>query len=52
MTLPVLAYGQIAFDRIYYGAMAASAVALTAPVLLLTLFAQRYLIKGLALGSR
>lgn len=51
MTMPVVAYNQIAFDRINFGAMAASAMVVTAPVLLVTLFVQRYLVTGLTLGA-
>jgi multiple sugar transport system permease protein len=50
-TLPVLAYSQIAADRINFGGMAASGIVLTAPILIFTLFVQRYLIRGLTLGS-
>ena len=49
--MPVLAFSQIAFDRIEFGAMAASAIVVTAPVLILTLFVQRYLVTGLTLGA-
>ncbi len=50
-TMPVLAFSQIAFDRIEFGAMAASGIVVTAPVLILTLFVQRYLVTGLTLGA-
>lgn len=50
-TLPVLAYQQIATDYAFYGPMAASAIVITTPVLILTLFVQPYLVKGLTLGS-
>jgi multiple sugar transport system permease protein len=50
-TLPVLAYSQMAFDRIEFGAMAASGIVVTAPILLLTLFVQRYLVTGLSMGG-
>ena len=50
-TMPVLAYSQIAFEVTNFGEMAASAVVVTAPVLILTLFVQRYLVTGLTLGA-
>lgn len=50
-TLPVIAYNQIGTYRTNYGAMAASAIVLTLPVLILTLFVQRYIVRGLSFGA-
>jgi multiple sugar transport system permease protein len=50
-TLPVIAYSQIGIYRTDFGAMAASGIVLAVPVLILTLFVQRYLVRGLALGA-
>jgi multiple sugar transport system permease protein len=50
-TLPVIAYNQIGMYRTNYGAMAASAIVLTLPVLILTLFVQRYIVRGLSFGA-
>ena len=51
MTLPVVAYNQMAWDRIYYGPMAAAGMVVVTPILLLTLVMQRYLQTGLTLGA-
>jgi len=50
-TLPVVAYNQIDMYRTDWGAMAASAFVLTLPVLLITLFVQRYIVRGLTFGA-
>ena len=50
-TLPVLAYGQISWIQTDIGAMAAAGIILTFPVLILTLFVQKYLIRGLSFGG-
>jgi len=50
-TLPVIAYNQVGIYRTDYGGMAASGIVLTIPVLILTLFVQRYLVRGLAVGA-
>ncbi len=50
-TLPVIAYNQIGVYRTDYGAMAASGIVLTLPVLILTLFVQRYIVRGLSFGA-
>ncbi len=50
-TLPVIAYNQIGIYRTNFGAMAASGIVLTLPVLVLTLFVQRYIVRGLAFGG-
>jgi multiple sugar transport system permease protein len=50
-TLPVIAYSQIGFYKTDMGAMAASGIVLTIPVLVLTLFIQRYIVRGLTFGA-
>ncbi len=50
-TLPVLAYNQIGIYRTSFGGMAASGLILTLPVLIMTLFVQRYIVRGLAFGG-
>lgn len=50
-TLPVVAYKQITPFLIDYGGIAAAAIVLTLPVLLLTLAVQKYVVKGLSLGA-
>lgn len=50
-TLPVIAYSQIGFYKTDMGAMAASGIVLTLPVLVLTLFVQRFIVRGLAFGA-
>jgi multiple sugar transport system permease protein len=50
-TLPVVAYSQIGFYKTDQGAMAASGIVLTLPVLVLTLLVQRYIVRGLAFGA-
>jgi len=50
-TLPVIAYSQIGYYQTDIGAMAASGIVLTLPVLILTFFVQRYVVRGLAFGA-
>ncbi len=50
-TLPVITYLQVGEFNVDWGYLAASGIALTVPVLLLTLVVQRYLIRGLAFGG-
>lgn len=50
-TLPVIAYSQIGFYKTDMGAMAASGIVLTIPVLILTLFVQKYIVRGLTFGA-
>lgn len=50
-TLPVVAFYQISWFQTDIGGMAASGIVLTMPVLILTLFVQRHLVKGLTLGA-
>lgn len=50
-TLPIIAYKNIGFYLTNFGGMAASGIVLTLPVLVLTLFVQRYIVRGLAFGG-
>ncbi len=50
-TLPVAVYNMISFDQLSWGPLAAAALIVTCPVLLLTVFAQRQIIAGLTAGA-
>jgi multiple sugar transport system permease protein len=50
-TLPVAVYNMISFEQISWGPLAAAALIVTLPVLLLTLFAQRQIVAGLTAGA-
>lgn len=50
-TLPVAVYNMISFDQLSWGPLAAAALLVTFPVLLLTMFAQRQIIAGLTAGA-
>ena len=50
-TLPVAVYNMISFEEINWGPLAAAALVVTLPVLLLTMFAQRQIIAGLTAGA-
>jgi multiple sugar transport system permease protein len=50
-TLPVAVYNMISFDQLSWGRLAAAALIVTLPVLLLTVFAQRQIIAGLTAGA-
>jgi multiple sugar transport system permease protein len=50
-TLPVVSYMQISLYHFNWGGMAASGMILTLPALILTLFVQRHIVKGLTLGA-
>ena len=45
-TLPVAVYNMISFDQLSWGPLAAAALIVTLPVLLLTVFAQRQIVAG------
>src|SRR2546423_6225676 len=51
-TLPVAVYNMISFDQLSWGPLAAAALIVTFPVLLLTMFAQRQIVAGLTAGGR
>ena len=50
-TLPVAVYNMISFDQLSWGPLAAAALIVTLPVLLLTMFAQRQIVAGLTAGA-
>jgi multiple sugar transport system permease protein len=50
-TLPVAVYNMISFDQLSWGPLAAAALVVTLPVLLLTVFAQRQIVAGLTAGA-
>jgi multiple sugar transport system permease protein len=50
-TLPVAVYNMISFDQLSWGPLAAAALVVTLPVLLLTIFAQRQIVVGLTAGA-
>jgi len=50
-TLPVAVYNMISFDQLSWGPLAAAALLVTFPVLLLTVFAQRQIVAGLTAGA-
>jgi multiple sugar transport system permease protein len=50
-TLPVAVYNMISFEQLSWGPLAAAALIVTAPVLLLTVFAQRQIVAGLTAGA-
>jgi multiple sugar transport system permease protein len=50
-TLPVAVYNVLTFEQISWGPLAAAALVVTAPVLLLTLFMQKEIVAGLTAGG-
>lgn len=50
-TLPVAVYNMISFDQLSWGPLAAAALIVTLPVLLLTVTAQRQIVAGLTAGA-
>ena len=50
-TLPLAVYNFMSYAEIDWGGVMASAVAICAPAIILTMFFQRYLIKGLTVGA-
>lgn len=50
-TLPVAVYNMLSFEQLSWGPLAAAALVVTLPVLLLTLFAQRQIVAGLTAGA-
>jgi multiple sugar transport system permease protein len=50
-TLPVAVYNMISFDQLSWGPLAAAALIVTFPVLLLTVIAQRQIVAGLTAGA-
>ena len=50
-TLPVAVFNMMSFEQVVWGPLAAAALIVTLPVLILTLFVQRYIVAGLAAGG-
>jgi multiple sugar transport system permease protein len=50
-TLPVAVYNVISFEQVSWGPLAAAALLVTLPVLLLTLLMQREIVAGLTAGG-
>ncbi|QRE75953.1 carbohydrate ABC transporter permease [Methylobacterium aquaticum] len=50
-TLPVAVYNMISFDQLSWGPLAAAALIVTLPVLVLTVVAQRQIVAGLTAGA-
>jgi len=50
-TLPVAVYNVLTFEQVSWGPLAAAALLVTAPVLLLTLIAQKEIVAGLTAGG-
>lgn len=50
-TLPVAVFNSLTFEQLSWGPLAASALIVTLPSLILTVFVQRHIVTGLAAGS-
>ena len=50
-TLPVAVYNVLTFEQISWGPLAAAALLVTLPVLLVTLLAERQIVAGLSTGG-
>jgi multiple sugar transport system permease protein len=50
-TLPVAVYNVLTFEQISWGPLAAAALVVTLPVLILTVFVQREIVAGLTAGG-
>ena len=50
-TLPVAVYNMLTFEQVAWGPLAAAALIVTLPVLLLTIFAQSEIVAGLTAGA-
>lgn len=50
-TLPVAVYNMLSYEQVSWGPLAAAALVVTLPVLVLTLFAQRQIVAGLTAGA-
>jgi multiple sugar transport system permease protein len=50
-TLPVAVFNAMTFEQLSWGPVAAAALVVTLPSLLLTIFVQRDIVTGLAAGS-
>jgi multiple sugar transport system permease protein len=50
-TLPVAVFNMLTFEQVAWGPLAAAALLVTAPVLILTLFIQKEIVGGLTAGG-
>ena len=50
-TLPVAVYNMLSFEQLSWGPLAAAALIVTLPVLILTIVAQRHIVAGLTAGA-
>ena len=50
-TLPVAVYNMLSFEQVSWGPLAAAALVVTLPVLILTLLAKRQIVAGLTAGA-
>ena len=50
-TLPVAVFNMMSYEQVNWGPLAAAALVVTLPVLVLTLFSQRYIMAGLTAGG-
>ena len=50
-TLPAAVYNMLTFEQLSWGPLAAAALLVTAPVLIVTIIAQRQIIEGLSAGG-
>ena len=50
-TLPVAVYNMLSFEQVSWGPLAAAALVVTLPVLILTIVAQRQIVAGLTAGA-
>jgi multiple sugar transport system permease protein len=50
-TLPVAVYNSLSYEQLSWGPLAAAAIVVTLPVLVLTLMIQRHIVGGLAAGA-
>jgi multiple sugar transport system permease protein len=50
-TLPIAVYSFLSYEEINWGGLTAAATVITLPVLLLALFVQKHIVRGLTLGA-
>ena len=50
-TLPVAVYNSLSYEQLSWGPLAAAALVVTLPVLLLTILVQKEIVSGLAAGA-
>lgn len=50
-TVPIAVFNFMTYEEIVWGGLLAAATLITLPVLVLTLFIHRYIVRGLTLGA-